>query len=125
MYIDVTNNDRKKINGISNSKSGTSIFIDDISSVTHEMSVKILSDTVEDLTAVKVSRCGKNLIPTNIIEVTSPENVEDLIWQGHIRGKLSFSLDNSEYTPNPNNTSSANFKFVFDDGTTKYLAAYG
>lgn len=125
MYIDVTNNDRKKINGISNSKSGTSIFIDDISSVTHEMSVKILSDTVEDLTAVKVSRCGKNLIPTNIIEVTSPENVEDLIWQGHIRGKLSFSLDNSEYTPNPNNTNSANFKFVFDDGTTKYLAAYG
>ena len=125
MYIDVTNNDRKKINGISNSKSGTSIFIDDISPVTHEMSVKISSDTVTDLTAVKVSRCGKNLIPTNIIEVTSPEGVEDLIWQGSISGKLAFSLDVSDYTPNESNVNSANFKFVFGDGTARYLAAHG
>ena len=63
MYIDVTDNDRKKINGLSNSKLGSAIRIDDISPVTHEMSVKISSDTVTDLTAVKVTRCGKNLIP--------------------------------------------------------------
>ena len=43
--------------------SGSTILIDDISPVTHEMSVKISSDTVTDLTAVKVTRCGKNLIP--------------------------------------------------------------
>ena len=125
MYIDVTDKDRKKINGLSNSKLGSTILIDDISPVTHEMSVKISSDTVTDLTAVKVTRCGKNLIQTNIIEVTSPGSVENLIWQGHISEKLFFSLDNSEYTPNPSNVNSANFKFVFGDGTAKYLAAYG
>ena len=61
MYIDVTDKDRKKINGLSNSKLGSAILIDDISPVTHEMSVKISSDTVTDLTAVKVTRQGKNL----------------------------------------------------------------
>ena len=107
--------------------SGSTILIDDISPVTHEMSVKISSDTVTDLTAVKVTRYGKNLIQTNIIEVTSPTGVDDLIWQGHISvsGKLSFSLDNSEYTPNPNYVGAANFKFVFGDGTVKYLQADG
>ena len=52
MYIDVTDKDRKKINGMSNSKLGSAILIDDISPVAHEMSVKISSDTVTDLTAV-------------------------------------------------------------------------
>ena len=49
-------------NALKGTKSGTAILLDDISTVTHEMSVKISSDTVEDLTAVKVSRCGKNLL---------------------------------------------------------------
>ena len=49
-------------NALKGNKSGSVILIDDISPVTHEMSVKISSDTVEDLTAVKVSRCGKNLL---------------------------------------------------------------
>ena len=127
MYIDVTDNDRKKINDMSNSKLGSTILIDDISPVTHEMSVKISSDTVTDLTAVKVTRCGKNLIQTNIIEDISPTGVEDLIWQGHISvsGKLSFSLDNSEYTPKPGYGGAGNFRFVFGDGTVKYLQADG
>lgn len=111
-------------NALKGTASGSAILIDDISPITHDMSVKISSDTVTDLMAVKVTRCGKNLIQTNIIEVTSPESVENLIWQGHISGKLSFSLDNSKYTPNPSNVNSANFQFVFGDGTVKYLAAY-
>ena len=49
-------------NALKGSKSGSAILIDDVSPVTREMSAKISSDTVEDLTAVKVSRCGKNLI---------------------------------------------------------------
>lgn len=48
-------------NALKGSKSGSAILIDDVSSVSHEMRVKISSDTVTDLTAVKVSRCGKNL----------------------------------------------------------------
>lgn len=112
-------------NALKGSKSGGLLLIDDISPVNHDMTVKISSDTVTDLTAVKVTRCGKNLIQTNIIEVTSPQAVEDLIWQGSISGKLAFSLDVSDYTPNESNVNSANFKFVFADGTTIYLAAYG
>lgn len=112
-------------NALKGSKSGELLLIDDISPVNHDMTVKISSDTVTDLTAVKVIRQGKNLIQTNIIEVTSPQGVEDLIWQGSISGKLAFSLDVSDYTPNASNVNSANFKFVFADGTTTYLAAYG
>lgn len=123
--IEQKRSDNTFANALKGTKSDTAMLLDDISPVTHEMSVKISSDTVTDLTAVKVTRCGKNLIQTNIIEVTSPESVENLIWQGHISGKLSFSLDNSEYTPNPSNVNSANFKFVFGDGTVKYSAAYG
>lgn len=122
--IEQKRSDNTFANALKSSKSGSAILIDDISPVTHEMSVKISSDTVTDLTAVKVTRYGKNLIQTNIIEVTSPAGVENLIWQGNISGKLSFSLDNSEYTLNPSNVNSANFKFVLGDGTAKYLAAH-
>ncbi len=45
------------------SKTDTAILLDDISPVTHEMAVKISSNTVTDLTAVKVKKQGKNLIP--------------------------------------------------------------
>ena len=75
-----------------------------------------------DFSTVKVTGCGKNLIQTNIIEVTSPNAVNKLIWQGNISGKLSFSLDNSEYI-NSSTPGAANFEFVFGDGTSKYLAA--
>lgn len=50
-------------NALKGSKSGGAFLIDDVSPVTHEMGVKVSSDTVEDLTAVKVKKQGKNLIP--------------------------------------------------------------
>ena len=50
-------------NALKGSKSGGAFLIDDVSPVTHEMGVKISSDTVEDLTTVKVRKQGKNLIP--------------------------------------------------------------
>ena len=49
-------------NALKGNKSGSAILIDDVSPVTHDIEVKISSDTVPDLTAVKVSRYGKNLI---------------------------------------------------------------
>ncbi|MEE1239710.1 MAG: hypothetical protein UHO61_07290 [Acutalibacteraceae bacterium] len=49
-------------NALKGTASGTSILLDNVSPVTHEMSVKISSDTVEDLTAVKVTKYGTNLI---------------------------------------------------------------
>ena len=48
-------------NALKGNKSGSAILIDDVSPVTHEMGVKVSSDTVTDLTAVKVIKCGKNL----------------------------------------------------------------
>ena len=48
-------------NALKGSKSGSAILIDDVSPVEHTMTVKVSSDTVADLTAVKVTRCGKNL----------------------------------------------------------------
>ena len=54
-------------NALKGSKSGSAILIDDISPVTHEMGVKLSSDTVTDLTAVKVNTYGKNFIDINSI----------------------------------------------------------
>lgn len=45
------------------SKSGGALLIDDLSPLTHEMGVKVSSDTIENLTTVKVRKQGKNLIP--------------------------------------------------------------
>lgn len=50
-------------NTLKGSKSGGAFLIDDVSPGAHEMGVKVSSDTVEDLTAVKVRKQGKNLIP--------------------------------------------------------------
>lgn len=61
-------------NALKGSKSGSAILIDDISPVTHNMGVKISSNTVTDLTAVKVSRCGKNLIPYPYLNSTQTIN---------------------------------------------------
>lgn len=52
-------------NALKGTKTDTAILLDDVSPVTHEMSVKISSDTVTDLTAVKVKKQGKNLFDKN------------------------------------------------------------
>lgn len=54
------------------SKTGTAMLIDDVSPVEHTMTVKISSDTVTDLTAVKVSRYGKNLL--NSLSIWAEQN---------------------------------------------------
>ena len=48
-------------NTLKGSKIGAEILIDDLSPVEHNISVKISSDTVTDLSEVKVTRRGKNL----------------------------------------------------------------
>lgn len=48
-------------NALKGTKTDTAMLLDDVSSVTHDMSVNISSDTVTDLTSVTVSKCGKNL----------------------------------------------------------------
>ena len=50
-------------NALKGSKSGSATLIDDASPVEHTMTVKVSSDTVADLTAVKVKKQGKNLVP--------------------------------------------------------------
>ena len=50
-------------NALKGSKNGGAFLINDISPITHEMGVKVSSDTVENLTTVKVKKQGKNLIP--------------------------------------------------------------
>lgn len=73
-YAEDTTNDIKSYanitfaNALKGSKSGSAILIDDVSPVSHNMGVKISSNTVTDLTAVKVSRCGKNLFDVSQVE---------------------------------------------------------
>ena len=90
-------------NALKGSKSGSAILIDDISPVTHEMSVKISSDTVEDLTAVKVSRCGKNLFDINdnsrYISYKSHTDT-DIVKDGQLKPIFSISnlIEGESYT---------------------------
>ena len=121
MYIDVTDKDRKKINGLSNSKLGSAIRIDDISPVTHEMSVKISSDTITDLTTVKVTRCGKNLLYNDTVISESTKPVHKTIWSGNLPAPFVFSEDLSQFTPTEGLASAATFRFKFADGTEKAI----
>ena len=60
---------RQMTNALKGSKSGEAIAISDASPVTHEMEIKISSDTVTDLTKVKVKRCGKNIVNIPTIDI--------------------------------------------------------
>lgn len=55
------------------SKSGSAMLLDDVSPVEHTMTVKISSDTVTDLTAVKLSRYGKNLT-NSLTDIKAEQN---------------------------------------------------
>ena len=108
-------------NALKSSKSGSAILIDDISPVTHEMSVKISSDTVTDLTAVKVTRCGKNLLYNDTIISESTNPVYKKIWSGNLPAPFVFSEDLSQFTPTEEFASAATFRFKFADGTEKAI----
>lgn len=46
---------------IKNNVTGEHIAINDVSSIEHNLQIKLLSDTITDFSAVNVSRCGKNI----------------------------------------------------------------
>lgn len=72
-------------NALKGTKSDTAIFLDDISPVTHEMEVKISSDTVTDLTAVKVKRYGSNLFDGNLIPgVYNSTDLDNPVTSGYV-----------------------------------------
>ena len=100
--IEQKRSDNTFTNALKGTKSGTAILIDDISPVTHEMSVKISSDTVEDLTAVKVSRYGKNILEYPYVETTLTRN------------GITFT-DNGDGTITANGTATADTQFRLQD----------
>ena len=73
-------------NALKGSKSDTAMLLDDISPVSREMRVKISSDTVPDLTAVKVSRYGKNLFDKN-------STIDGYEITNVVEGKISVNKD--------------------------------
>lgn len=77
-------------NALKGSKSGSAILIDDVSPVTREMEVKISSDTVTDLTAVNISRCGKNLL-SNLNYIEAKNLTTEIGYSKKIHLKAGFS----------------------------------
>ncbi len=57
-------------NALKINKTGTIVSANDVSPVEHELKVKVSSDTVADLTAVNVTRTGKNLLPYPYVNTT-------------------------------------------------------
>lgn len=119
--IEQKRSDNTFANALKSSKSGSAILIDDISPVTHEMSVKISSDTVTDLTAVKVTRCGKNLLYNDTVISESTNPVKKKIWSGNLPAPFVFFEDLSQFTPTEGLASAATFRFKFADGTEKVI----
>ena len=119
--IEQKRSDNTFANALKSSKSGSAIRIDDISPVTHEMSVKISSDTVTDLTAVKVTRCGKNLLYNDTVISESTKPVNKTIWSGNLPAPFVFSEDLSQFTPTEELARAATFRFKFADGTEKVI----
>ena len=74
-------------NALKGSKSDTIVSLDDVSPVTHNMRVKILSNTITDLTTVKVSRCGKNLIPYPYANTT--KTISGVTFTVHPNGSIT------------------------------------
>lgn len=64
-------------NALKGSESGSVILIDDVSPVTHEMSVKVRCENLFDLTSVKVNKLGENLL--NIHNRVLADNSTDTI----------------------------------------------
>ena len=119
--IEQKRSDNTFANALKSSKSGSAILIDDISPVTHEMSVKISSDTVTDLTAVKVTRCGKNLLYNDTVISESTKPVHKTIWSGNLPAPFVFSEDLSQFTPTEEFAAAATFRFKLADGTEKVI----
>lgn len=110
-------------NALTGKVEGEVIEISGASVNEHQIKVKVTSESISDLTTIKISRYGKNLISTNEINVLSENKVQNLIWSGNLYVPVIFSLDISEYTPITELGNSANFEFVFSDGKIMYLAA--
>lgn len=125
-------------NALKSTKSDTAMLLDDVSPVTHEMSVKISSDTVTDLTAVKVSRCGKNLFnPQLLLAGTGWSVDENGVYSGLLHplytlykdGFPIFFKTGLTYTVSfyakadltADNERSLYIKFAYTDGTTDGL----
>ena len=95
-------------NALKGSASGPVILIDDVSPVTPNMGVKISSNTITDLTAVKVKRCGKNLIPYPYANLTRTIN------------GVTFTV-NSDSTITANGTATNNAYFEITSISTFYI----
>lgn len=82
-------------NALKGSKRGSAILIDDVSPVSHNMGVKISSNTVTDLTAVKVSRYGKNLFnKTSVLDTNNWVNYQ----AGYRNYRITGLTPNTVYT---------------------------
>ena len=93
-------------NALKGSKSGSAILIDDISPVEHTMTVKVSSDTVTDLTAVKVRKCGKNLLDTN--------QAHNAGWSGNRYD--TFSINDNVITATSDNSTTKTVSMGLFDG---------
>lgn len=76
-------------------KTGTAMLLDDVSPVEHTMTVKVSSDTVEDLTAVKVSKYGKNLF--DYVNVIFKANLPSVITTKDNNGFIFTAPSSSAY----------------------------
>ena len=104
-------------NALKGSKSGSAFLIDDVSPITREMSVKISSDTVTDLTAVKVNALGKNLI-------TFPYTYEGHTYgvgDSYTHNGVTFTV-NADRSITANGTATTDVVFCFFDAHNTCLA---
>ena len=76
---------------------------------------------ISDVNGVKVSRCGKNIIPIN--KVDFPFSGYKTVWEGKITG--NFVLSWKHNLTNITNTTSGLLRWHFADGTTDVSNAVG
>ena len=120
-------------NALKGSKSGSAILIDDISPVTREMTVKVSSDTVEDLTAVKVSRYGKNLFDFNKVQkatlttyMNKPcfsyvDGADYFIYTSNFKEDTRYTFTTKAYREDGVINTPISFNFRYTDGTSQLL----
>lgn len=93
-------------NALKGSASGAVVTVSDVSPIQHDVSVKVSSDTLDDLSHVTVKLCGKNVIPYPYDNKTKTQY------------GITFTVnDDGSVTANGTATNTASFYFAGDYNT--------
>ena len=112
---------------IKNNVTGEHIAINDVSSIEHNLQIKLLSDTITDFSAVNVSRCGKNIFDFESFanEIISYPNSQCEIVEFDSRRCLKITYTNGTVSRNLSKFKAFGIRFNYYNAGTYTKSFFG